>query len=70
MVSYTTTPGTAEEYKDFYPKAGTLEFQHGENRKDVEITIEQDDLPEGPEMFYLNLTSTRRLIPRLVDLKL
>ena len=66
MVSFTTTPGTAEAYKDFFPKADTLDFQHGQNQKNIEITLEQDDIPEGPEMFYINITSVRRIIPRFV----
>ena len=66
MVSYTTTPGTAEAYTDFFPKADTLDFQHGQNQKNIEITLEQDDIPEGPEMFYINITSVRRIIPRFV----
>ncbi|VDI35962.1 G-protein coupled receptor 98 [Mytilus galloprovincialis] len=63
MVTYTTTPGTAEVNKDFYGTSGTLTFEHEQKQRNVEITIQQDDLPEGPEMFYLNLTSARLSIP-------
>ncbi|XP_069137444.1 adhesion G-protein coupled receptor V1-like isoform X2 [Argopecten irradians] len=59
MVSYTTTPGTAQNILDFFPAAGALEFQHGEDTKLISIRVQQDDVPEGPEMFYVNLTSTR-----------
>ncbi|XP_060082724.1 adhesion G-protein coupled receptor V1-like [Ylistrum balloti] len=58
MVSYTTTPGTAQNILDFFPAAGTLEFQHGDDKKVISLRVQQDDLPEGPEMFYVNLTST------------
>ena len=64
MLSYTTSPGTAKEYSDYYREAGTLVFQHDQNQQTITITIEQDDLPEGPELFYLNLTSARLNIPR------
>ena len=69
MVTYTTTPGTAEVNKDFYGTSGTLTFEHEQKQRNVEITIQQDDLPEGPEMFYLNLTSARLSIPRCVEVE-
>ena len=63
-VNYETTPGTAEEYKDYNPVKGSLIFQHAEGRKFIDLTILPDNEPEGLETFYLNLTSARLLFPR------
>lgn len=46
----------AQSYADFYPLTRTLEFQHNQKIQTIEIQIIQDDLPEGPEEFYVNLT--------------
>lgn len=59
LVSCTTTPGSAQSYADFYPLTRTLEFQHDQKIQTIEIQIIQDDLPEGPEEFYVNITSTK-----------
>lgn len=59
LVSYTTTPGSAQSYADFYPSTSTLIFQQGQKIQTFEIQIIQDDLPEGPEEFYVNLTSAK-----------
>lgn len=64
FVTYTTTAGSAQSYADFYPSANTLTFQQGQTIQTIEIRIIQDDLPEGPEDFFVNLTSARLVNPR------
>lgn len=64
LVSYTTTPGSAQSYADFYPSTSTLTFQQDQKIQTIDIRIIQDDLPEGPEEFYVNLTSARLVTPR------
>ncbi|XP_052793587.1 adhesion G-protein coupled receptor V1-like [Mya arenaria] len=59
FVTYKTWPGTAHELEDYFPKEGTLTFQHGQNQLFIDIQLKQDDIPEGLETFYLNLTSAR-----------
>ncbi|KAK3601208.1 hypothetical protein CHS0354_004408 [Potamilus streckersoni] len=63
LLSYKTYPGKATPYQDYYPVESTLTFQHGENRQIVSVQIIQDTIPEGPEEFYINLTSCRLLFP-------
>ncbi|KAH3717902.1 hypothetical protein DPMN_060698 [Dreissena polymorpha] len=62
FVTYKTYPGTATEL-DYFPEEGTLTFQHGQNQLFIDIQLRQDDVPEGPESFYLNLTSARLVDP-------
>ncbi|XP_061172919.1 adhesion G-protein coupled receptor V1-like [Saccostrea echinata] len=63
LVSYTTTQGSAQSYTDFYPATNTLTFQQGQSIQTIDIRIIQDDLPEGPEEFFVNLTSARLVNP-------
>lgn len=56
-VAYTTVPDEAEENEDYLPSIAFLRFLSGETQKTVEIGLRNDDLPEGPEKFYVNLTS-------------
>lgn len=67
FVTYKTWAGTAKPHEDFYPEEGTLTFQHGQNQLFIDVQLKQDDLPEGPESFYLNLTSARLVEPRLAE---
>ncbi|KAI8777860.1 G-protein coupled receptor 98, partial [Biomphalaria glabrata] len=59
QVAYTTTSGMAVSNQDFRPAAGVLTFQSGVNTQLVEVYIIPDDIPEGPEDFYINLTSVQ-----------
>jgi len=59
FVMYKTFPGTAHEHEDYFPEEGTLTFQHGQNQQFIDVQLKQDDLPEGLETFYLNLTTVR-----------
>lgn len=59
FVTYITHPGTAKPHEDYYPTEGTLTFQHGQNQLFINVQLKQDDLPEGLESFYLNLTGAR-----------
>ncbi|KAK7486800.1 hypothetical protein BaRGS_00021947, partial [Batillaria attramentaria] len=43
--------------QDVGPQNGTLVFADGENRKDIELTIVQDSLPEPSEQFDITLVS-------------
>ncbi|XP_048257204.1 adhesion G-protein coupled receptor V1-like isoform X2 [Haliotis rufescens] len=63
QVSYTSTPDTAVSDQDYFPVAGTLRFESGVQTMPIQVTIKPDDLPEGPEQFYLNLTSAQLLSP-------
>ncbi|XP_041464132.1 adhesion G-protein coupled receptor V1-like [Lytechinus variegatus] len=67
QVSYTTTPYTAQEGVDFAPSTGALTFSEGVDSLDVTIAILNDDIPEGPEAFWLNITDVRLLTPTNVD---
>lgn len=57
MVSYATFPGNATAYNDYLPSAGTLTFQPGMGNQTIEVSILSDVISEGPEDFYVNLTS-------------
>ncbi|XP_055956200.1 adhesion G-protein coupled receptor V1 [Patella vulgata] len=67
QVSYTTVPGTALEGTDFFPTSGTLLFENGVNRQSINVNIIPDTDPEGPEMFYVNITSVVLLQPSSND---
>ncbi|KAL4228132.1 hypothetical protein ACF0H5_013567 [Mactra antiquata] len=63
FVRYKTIQGTAKEHEDYFPVEGTLTFQHGQKQLFIDIQLKQDDIPEGPESFYLNLTSAKLVEP-------
>ncbi|XP_074651666.1 adhesion G-protein coupled receptor V1-like [Tubulanus polymorphus] len=56
-VGYATVAGTAKDAIDYASATGTIEFLNGETQKTISVTILQDTLPEGPEYFFINLTS-------------
>ena len=59
QVAYSTEPGTATENQDFLPSAGILTFPAGVDTQTIMIYILQDNLSEGPEDFFVNLTSVK-----------
>ena len=67
-IGYTTHPGTALPYQDYFPETGTLTFQHGQREQVIKVRPRQDDEPEGLETFYLNLTMANLVVPQYVFL--
>ena len=64
QVTYTTSQGNAITGTDFFPEAGLLVFENGVDSQSFQVSIIPDDLPEGPEDFFVNITSIRLLAPR------
>lgn len=58
-VDYETSDGTANEGQDYISSKGTLVFGPGENTKNIELTIMDDDIFELDEYFYCHLTGVR-----------
>ncbi|XP_061753493.1 adhesion G-protein coupled receptor V1 [Nerophis ophidion] len=56
-VSYQTSGSTAVSGEDFASAAGRLLFTPGQTSQDVPVRIHDDSLPEGPEMFFFNITA-------------
>lgn len=55
-VTYQTSDNTAVSGLDFVPASGRLLFTPGQTSRQVTLYIQDDSLPEGLEMFYLNIT--------------
>ncbi|XP_070820196.1 adhesion G-protein coupled receptor V1 isoform X2 [Chaetodon trifascialis] len=55
-VTYQTSGNTAVRGLDFAPASGRLFFTPGQTSQQVTLHIQDDSLPEGPEMFFLNIT--------------
>ena len=66
-VSYTTVDGSAISLfglqRDFEATSGRLFFGNGQNGQSLTVNIMNDILAEGPEEFYINLTSIELLDP-------
>ncbi|XP_066273052.1 adhesion G-protein coupled receptor V1-like isoform X1 [Branchiostoma lanceolatum] len=62
-ITYSTTPGTATPGLDYRTRNGELIFNDQEEFKSITIQIQPDALPEGPETFFVNLTSIQLLAP-------
>ena len=58
---FTSAPGSATEYEDFLPQAGSLDFLPGVASQTISVALVPDSLPEGPETFFVNLTSVTLL---------
>lgn len=58
-VDYETKDGTAEAGGDYDEAKGTLVFQPGEEKKQIPIKINDDDVFELDEKFYCDLTHVR-----------
>lgn len=55
-VTYNTSGDTAVSGVDFTPASGRLLFTSGQISQQVRLKIQDDSLPEGPEMFFVYIT--------------
>lgn len=55
-LTYQTSGGSADSGDDFAASSGRLLFSPGQTSQLLTLLILDDSLPEGPEMFYLNIT--------------
>jgi Ca2+-binding RTX toxin-like protein len=55
-VTFATASGTATSGVDFQATSGTLTFPAGTTTLNVPVVIIGDDITEGPETFFLNIT--------------
>ncbi|XP_054629148.1 adhesion G-protein coupled receptor V1 isoform X2 [Dunckerocampus dactyliophorus] len=55
-VTYQTTGSTAVSGEDFASASGRLLFIPGQTSQQVSVRIHDDSLPEGPEIFFFNIT--------------
>lgn len=55
-LTYQTSGDTAVSGEDFAATSGRLLFTPGQTSQQVTLHIHDDSLPEGPEMFFLNIT--------------
>ena len=62
-----TSPGSAQPNIDYYPINERVVFEEGETMKVVDIEIINDVLPEGPEEFFVNLTSKKYSVLHLFE---
>ncbi len=60
-IGFTTSPGSASSTvdgnQDFRAQSDYLVFTHGQSEKTISIGLVNDRRPEGPETFFMNLTS-------------
>lgn len=63
-VTYQTASSVAVSGVDFTEASGRLLFSPGQTTRDVTLSIRDDDLPEGPEEFYLNIITVELLNDR------
>ncbi|XP_034025926.1 adhesion G-protein coupled receptor V1 isoform X1 [Thalassophryne amazonica] len=66
-VTYLTSDGTAVSGVDFVVASGRLLFTPGQNSQHVTLRIHDDNLPEGPEVFFLNITDVELVNLSAVD---
>ncbi|XP_031160888.2 adhesion G-protein coupled receptor V1 isoform X2 [Sander lucioperca] len=66
-VTYQTSGNTAVSGVDFTPASGRLLFTPGQTSQKVTLHIQDDSLPEGPEMFFLNITTVELVNASAVD---
>merc|ERR1719228_2623944 len=60
QVDYKTEDGTACAEGDYTEAVGTLTFGPGETQKTVELSVEDDDIFEEDEHFYIRIHNLRR----------
>ncbi|XP_039615272.1 adhesion G-protein coupled receptor V1 [Polypterus senegalus] len=58
---YQTTSGTAVGGFDFSPVNGQIIFEKEEVNKTISVEVLNDNIPEGPEEFFLNITRVELL---------
>ncbi|MFM7440503.1 MAG: Calx-beta domain-containing protein, partial [Snowella sp.] len=56
-VDYSLTPGTATEDQDYTTIAGTLTFNPGDNIEYIVVPLQDDEVIEGNETFFVNLSN-------------
>ncbi|KAJ8006188.1 hypothetical protein DPEC_G00125640 [Dallia pectoralis] len=66
-VTYQTAGGVAVSGVDFIRASGRLLFGPNQTAHDITLRIYDDDLPEGPEEFYINVTAVELLNVSIVD---
>ncbi|XP_056157733.1 adhesion G-protein coupled receptor V1 isoform X2 [Lampris incognitus] len=66
-VSYQTSDNTAVSGEDFTPASDRLLFTPGQTSQQITLQIHDDNLPEGPEVFYVNITEVKLLNVSSVD---
>ncbi|XP_037536594.1 adhesion G-protein coupled receptor V1 [Nematolebias whitei] len=66
-VSYKTSGNTAVSGLDFAQASGRLLFTPGQTSQNITLYLQDDSLPEGPEMFFVNITNVELLNLSLVD---
>lgn len=66
-LGFTTHPGSASSLRDreqdFRAQSGFLSFTPGQSEATISIAIVNDMRAEGPENFFVNLTSIELLLP-------
>lgn len=65
-VSYKTSGSTAVSGLDFAQASGRLLFIPGQTSQNFTLYLQDDSLPEGPEMFFVNITTVELLNLRLL----
>ncbi|XP_070689817.1 adhesion G-protein coupled receptor V1 [Pempheris klunzingeri] len=66
-VTYQTSDHTAVSGVDFVPASGRLFFTPGQTSQQVTLHIQDDSLPEGLEIFFLNITEVELVNVSAVD---
>ncbi|KAM7416521.1 hypothetical protein PAMA_018533 [Pampus argenteus] len=67
QLTYQTSGDTAVSGVDFAPVSGRLLFTPGQTSQQVSLRIYDDSLPEGPEVFLLNITAVELVNVSAVD---
>ncbi|KAL2079826.1 hypothetical protein ACEWY4_025570 [Coilia grayii] len=67
ILSFQTFSGAADSGQDFAPPSGQLHFGPGDTSRDLIIEILEDEIPEGPEDFYINITEVTVVNSSYVD---
>ncbi|KAG7490788.1 G-protein coupled receptor 98 [Solea senegalensis] len=66
-VTYASSGDTAVSGVDFAPASGRLLFTPGQTSQQVTLRIEDDSVPEEPEMFFFNITEVELVNVSAVD---
>lgn len=66
LVNYETSGYTAVSGTDFSSASGQLLFTAGQTSQEMTLHIRDDSLPEGPEIFFVNITNVDLLNLRLL----
>uniref|UniRef100_H2M3Y4 Adhesion G-protein coupled receptor V1 n=1 Tax=Oryzias latipes TaxID=8090 RepID=H2M3Y4_ORYLA len=67
LVTYSTFGSTAVSELDFRSSSGQLLFNPGQTSRQVTVFIQDDSLPEGPEVFFINITNLELVNISAVD---